>query len=90
MRAEVVRDEFGGYCCKRWATDDGFKNGVAQTEERLQSDIGPILDDNRTQGDICQILGIDIEKCAYELVRDEFDLPKDYQSYLDLIKQMKK
>jgi hypothetical protein len=26
MEAEVARDEFGGYCCKRWGKHDDFED----------------------------------------------------------------
>ena len=42
---EVTRDEFGGYCCKRWGASDDF-----------------------IENDICNLLGIDLEAKALELV----------------------
>jgi hypothetical protein len=46
----VTRDEFGGYCCKRWADD--------QQEDNVN------FEDN-----ICELLGLDIERKALEIVR---------------------
>ena len=46
QEAEVSRDEFGGYCCKRWG-----KNAL---NEGLEDDFSD--DDN-----ICDLLGFDVE-----------------------------
>jgi hypothetical protein len=45
---EVTRDEFGGYCCKRW--------GKAWQDGGIDEDLD---DDN-----ICELLGFDVEKKA--------------------------
>jgi hypothetical protein len=44
----VTRDEFGGYCCKKWAAGDECEDD-----------------------DICNLLGIDVEAKALELVQDD-------------------
>ena len=54
--AEVTRDEFGGYCCKRWTA-----NSAA---EGMKS--GQMVEDS---GDICELLGLDIEKLALKIVQ---------------------
>ncbi len=51
MEAEVTRDEFGGYCCKKWGKNDDFD-----------------FDDN-----ICNLLGLDVEKMALELVKSDLE-----------------
>ena len=45
---EVSRDEFGGYCCKKW-----------ESEFEIDSQ------------NICQLLGLDIEKMARELIQND-------------------
>lgn len=52
LEAEVTRDEFGGYCCKRWGKLEDFGGD----------------DDN-----ICELLGIDLETKALELVKPDFE-----------------
>lgn len=47
MDAEVARDEFGGYCCKRW----GKKYRSSDSDN----------DDDDNQEDICRILGLNID-----------------------------
>lgn len=49
--AEVTRDEFGGYCCKRWGKLDDFG-----------------YDDN-----ICDLLNLNIEEKALELVKKDLE-----------------
>ena len=44
--AEVTRDEFGGYCCKKWT-------GNEESEEK-----GLVLADDLN---ICQLLDLDID-----------------------------
>ena len=56
--AEVIRDEFGGYCCKRWGADKDDKNEI---EEDLDS-----------EENIWKLLGLDIEKQALEIVKEDF------------------
>lgn len=51
LEAEVSRDEFGGYCCKKWGKADDFEN-----------------DDN-----ICNLLGLDINTMALELVKSDLE-----------------
>lgn len=51
LEAEVSRDEFGGYCCKKWGKLEEFEN-----------------DDN-----ICNMLGLDINKLALELVKTDLE-----------------
>lgn len=43
----MTRDEFGGYCCKRFGENDGEAN----------------FEEN-----ICELLGIDVERKALEIV----------------------
>ena len=57
--AEVTRDEFGGYCCKRW--------GAKKDDEQSFDDAPGQNDDN-----ICKLLGLDIERKALEIVRADF------------------
>ena len=52
LDAEVTRDEFGGYCCKRW---------------------GKFNDDFDDNDNICDILGLDIEKKALELAKGDLE-----------------
>jgi len=47
----VSRDEFGGYCCKKWGKLDEFEH-----------------DDN-----ICNLLGLDVNKMALELVKSDLE-----------------
>ena len=51
----MTRDEFGGYCCKKWSK--------LETEE----------DDE----DICNLLGLDIEAKARELIRSDLTKTSD-------------
>ena len=51
--ADVTRDEFGGYCCKRWTAGNIAAEGTKSTKDG---------------DDICELLGIDLEKLAFEIV----------------------
>jgi hypothetical protein len=48
----VTRDEFGGYCCKKWGKND---------------------DDFEFDGNICNLLGLDVDKMALELVKCDLE-----------------
>lgn len=48
----MTRDEFGGYCCKRW---------------------GKFSEDFDDCDNICDILGLDIEKKAMDLVKGDLE-----------------
>lgn len=52
----MTRDEFGGYCCKRWNS----KKDDFEFEESMT------LEEN-----ICELLGLDIERKALEIVRKD-------------------
>lgn len=51
--AQVTRDEFGGYCCKR------FGSGEQEEEEEESANV---------EENICKLLGLDIERKALEIV----------------------
>lgn len=51
--AQVTRDEFGGYCCKRFN-----ETGEDEDEEFMT-----------VEENICKLLGLDIERKAIEIVR---------------------
>jgi hypothetical protein len=55
----VTRDEFGGYCCKKWTADDENYVDVMKGV--------PSADDLN----ICQLLDLDIEKIALQIVKDD-------------------
>ena len=59
---EVTRDEFGGYCCKKWGGNSG--NSFANSAK---------FDDFEFEGNICKLLGLDVEKMALELVRGDIE-----------------
>lgn len=63
MEAEVTRDEFGGYCCKRWGKT--FFDGMDGMEYSSGDD------DN-----ICDLLGFDVEKKALEIVKSDLEKKK--------------
>ena len=50
---EVARDEFGGYCCKKWGKNES--------------------DEFELDGNICKMLGLDIEKMALDLVKCDLE-----------------
>ena len=50
--AEVARDEFGGYCCKKWGKNEDFDNDT---------------------NNICQLLGLDVEKMALDLIKKDLE-----------------
>ena len=47
----MARDEFGGYCCKKWGKNDDLE-----------------FDDN-----ICNLLGLDVEQMAIDLVKSDIE-----------------
>ena len=53
----MTRDEFGGYCCKKWT--DGLNDEDEEQDE--------VVDENN----ICALLGLDIDKLAYLLVKED-------------------
>ena len=55
----MTRDEFGGYCCKKWTVDDENYVDVMKGV--------PSADDLN----ICQLLDLDIEKIALQIVKDD-------------------
>ena len=62
-------DEFGGYCNKKLSKKKGCAEGESDDSHDFQ------------QYDICEQLGLNIDKTAYELVRGEFGLHDDYYDY---------
>ena len=52
----MIRDEFGGYCCKKWSSKD-----AEMEDEEEDSEDG-----------ICKLLGLDIDRKAFELVKSDF------------------
>ena len=52
----MARDEFGGYCCKKWGKGQS-------TEADLEE-----FDDN-----ISNLLGLDVDKMALELVKSDLE-----------------
>jgi hypothetical protein len=68
-----MRDEFGGYCCKKWSTKDS-----CETDEEVNL---PLQED---EDGICQLLGLDIDKQAFDLVKNDFELGNlDYEDYCE-------
>ena len=59
LDAEVARDEFGGYCCKRWS-----KKGFPI----LPEDDSFLADDN---DNICELLGFNVNKMALDLIKED-------------------
>ena len=76
-QAEVTRDEFGGYCCKRWGTGESNepptvgKKSKHHEESSSTSKGGADAEDN-----ICKLLGLDIERKALEIVKADFKRKK--------------
>ena len=83
-QAEVTRDEFGGYCCKRWgasgelstsaskpasAVKESYKKGELSSMAKMSEAVG--AEDN-----ICLLLGLDIDKSALEIVKADFKRKK--------------
>lgn len=65
LEAEVTRDEFGGYCCKKWGKLDDFQ-----------------YDDN-----ICTLLGLDVNKMALDLVKEDLEKRQKTKEESSLIKK---
>ena len=64
-QAEVTRDEFGGYCCKRWGTGSETKASTSQAKH-ASTEAEP---SNVEEQDICKLLGLDIDKQALDIVK---------------------
>lgn len=65
LEGEVARDEFGGYCCKKWGKNEDME-----------------FDDN-----ICNVLGLDVEKLALELVKGDLEKRQKASNGKGLFKQ---
>lgn len=65
-QAEVTRDEFGGYCCKRWGVGADVMNVGSKKEQIMarNSKEQVVSEDN-----ICKLLGLDINRTALEIVK---------------------
>ena len=63
----MTRDEFGGYCCKRWGTGGESQSNAGQAKTTPAAPVGEI-----EEQDICKLLGLDIEKQALEIVKQDF------------------
>ena len=61
----VTRDEFGGYCCKRWTKE----NDSSQKSKHGQSPMS--LRDQQDERDICRVLKLDIEAQALKIVEQD-------------------
>ena len=83
-QAEVTRDEFGGYCCKRWGaagelsgSASASKNNTASKEaNRKGGESTSKGNDGGAEDNICLLLGLDIEKSALEIVKADFKRKK--------------
>ena len=64
-QAEVTRDEFGGYCCKRWGTGGEQKSNTPASKTVGTSGEAEII----SEDNICILLGLDIDKQALEIVK---------------------
>lgn len=71
-QAEVTRDEFGGYCCKRWGAAKDQKGSQNLGKDSLSGD----LTEANTEDNICKLLGLDIDKQALEIVKQDFKKKK--------------
>jgi len=75
-QAEVTRDEFGGYCCKRWGTqetgDESKRLDLAGNNSTNANNFG----ESTTEDNICKLLGLDIDKTALEIVKADFKRKK--------------
>ena len=79
-QAEVTRDEFGGYCCKRWGASDqptGTSKKNESTAKGSQSqNKASKSNDQVAEDNICKLLGLDIDKTALEIVKADFKRKK--------------
>jgi myosin heavy subunit len=66
----VTRDEFGGYCCKRFFLPQNNQTQSTGNDNSQNSEF---------QDNLCNLLGIDIDKLAWGLVE------KDYKSKKDVV-----
>lgn len=64
----MTRDEFGGYCCKRW--------GELPTSATKSTGKSHDNDETTKEEDICKLLGLDIDKSALEIVKADFKRKK--------------
>ena len=76
-QAEVTRDEFGGYCCKRWGTGEvGDEQSKRIDSTANNSTNAHNQGDSSTEDNICKLLGLDIDKTALEIVKADFKRKK--------------
>ena len=77
-QAEVTRDEFGGYCCKRWGTggEPGDENPKKQEKSMKAAASAKNTSEQVTEDNICKLLGLDIDKSALEIVKADFKRKK--------------
>ena len=81
-QAEVTRDEFGGYCCKRWGAGElsgsatASKNNTASKEANRKGGESASKGNDGAEDNICLLLGLDIEKSALEIVKADFKRKK--------------
>ena len=84
-QAEVTRDEFGGYCCKRWGASGELpvsaqKNNTATKESNKKGESANMAKMSEAavgvEDNICLLLGLDIEKSALEIVKADFKRKK--------------
>ena len=72
----MTRDEFGGYCCKRWGTEvaKGSKKGPVAKNQTLAG--SKRVREEPSEDNICELLGLDINKTALEIVKADFKRKK--------------
>ena len=77
-QAEVTRDEFGGYCCKRWGTADQPGDEIPKKSDKSMRAAASAKNASEqvTEDNICKLLGLDIEKSALEIVKADFKRKK--------------
>lgn len=68
--AEVTRDEFGGYCTKRWGTSAPCPSRDLHEDDALMgfTDASTMANEDS----LCKQLGLDIDRKAKELVVLDF------------------
>lgn len=70
----MTRDEFGGYCCKRW----GNSTDAATSNKRSKASVKKGKEKISSEDNICELLGLDINRTALEIVKADFkrkDIP---------------
>lgn len=71
----MTRDEFGGYCCKRWGTAGELLSDEKKGSAGKRSSAGIadfVAPDQVSEENICKLLNLDIEKSALEIVKADF------------------